>query len=179
MPASNAPARVAKFSLTLPQHVFNALQAEAKVLRRETPEHIQRILSEHTIAHGLLPHDDVMRLEKTWSLVDRAVEAAKELCRKGQFSRSITFDAITVCMNDPAWVADYRDVIGDDIFKTGVARKGPVNRELGYRIKAGIGGEVEKDDNGKPGIVKVLGAIIQSYTPMASFDPEAVLAGAQ
>ena len=167
-------APVVKLSLTLPQNIHDGLQREAKTMRRETSEHIQRILAEHAIKAELLPEEDVMRLEKTWSLVAQAVDAAQRICRNGGFSSSITLDAIRECMKDPRWVADYREVVGDDIYKNGNPRKGPVNREIGYRIRAGIGGTVEKLPNGNAAVAKVLGEIIQSYTPMKSFDPTAV-----
>jgi hypothetical protein len=45
-----------------------------------------------------------------------------------------------------------------------------INDQIGFRIRAGIGGVGGKGDDGKPKTTKVLGEIIQSYTPMADFD---------
>ena len=60
--------------------------------------------------------------------------------------------------------------MGDDIYKNGNPLKGGINREIGYRVRAAIGGEVMKDNDGKPVLAKVLGEVIQSYTPMADYD---------
>lgn len=171
---SNEITPVVKLSLTLPKPIHDALKKQAQQERRELGEHLQRVLSEHVINNpDLLPESDARRLRFSWELVGQAVEAAKQICRDGKFSRSITLDAILKCMEDPNWVAKYREVVGDDIYKNGNPRKGPINREIGYRIRAGIDGLVEKVD-GKPVVVKVLGQIIQSYTPMEDYSREAV-----
>ena len=68
------------------------------------------------------------------------------------------------------WTEGYRAYVQDDIYQNGNPEKGPINREIGFRICAGIGGVVEKGDDGRSKTTKVLGEIIQSYTPMADFD---------
>lgn len=68
------------------------------------------------------------------------------------------------------WAAKYRFYVQDDIFKNGNPRKGPINREIGFRIRQAVGADVEKDSNGKPMMKKVLGQVIQSYTPFTSYD---------
>jgi hypothetical protein len=73
-------------------------------------------------------------------------------------------------MKDPEWVSGYREFVQDDIYKNGNPHKGVINREIGFRIRAGIGGETVKGPDGKNVTAKVLGEIIQSYTPMADFD---------
>ncbi|MFZ2104503.1 MAG: hypothetical protein WAV18_03820 [Roseiarcus sp.] len=163
-----------KMSLPLATVIHNALRAEAKTLRREFTEHVQRILAEHAIHAGYVKPNDAESLRLMWKLVEQAVEAAKAICRNGQFTSAITLASIQACKKDPEWLNGYRAFVQDDIYKNGNPLKGIINREIGFRIRAGIGGKVVTDANGKHEIVKVLGEIIQSFTPMESFDPEAV-----
>jgi hypothetical protein len=102
--------------------------------------------------------------------VARAVEVATQRCRAGLFASSITADTFHACAAEPAWAADYRAYVGDDIYKNGNPLKGGINREIGFRVRQAIGGEVMKDDAGRPVVAKVLGEVIQSYTPMADYD---------
>jgi hypothetical protein len=145
-----------------------------KALRRDIYEHIQRVLAEHVIETKSLPSEEARMIELMWSLVDRTVDAAKAICREGGFNEDITLRAIERAKQDPRWIQDYATFVQDDIYKNGNPRKGPINREIGFRIREGIGATVIKDPAGKSATKKVLGEIIQSYTPMASFDPEAV-----
>ena len=163
-----------KLSMTLRTSVYKALQVEAQQHRRELHEHIQRVLAEHVIAEDTIDSVDAERLKLMWSLVDRAVKRAKELCRNGEFGSDITLKTFKHCTEDPEWVDDYAKFVKDDIFKHGNPRKGPINREIGFRIRAGIGGTVVIGSDGKPAIIRVSGEVIQRYTPMESYNPEAV-----
>lgn len=163
-----------KVSLPLAPVIHEALQGEAVLKQRELTEHIQRLLAEHLIKEDLLKPSQAYNLQLKWRLVDRAVEVAQEICRSGEFSSKITLDAIRTCMKNPEWVAGYREFVGDDIYKNGNWLKGEINPEIGYRIRAGIGGRTVRKADGKAATVKVLGEIIQSYTPMQSFDSTAV-----
>ncbi|WP_444668410.1 hypothetical protein [Cereibacter changlensis] len=160
--------------MTLSTPVLEALKEEAISLRRDPYEHIQRVLAEHTIRMGFLPKQEADMVRLMWSLVDQAVEAAKAICREGNFDEDVTLRAIQRVKEDPKWVQDYAAYVQDDIYKNGNPRKGPINREIGFRIREGIGAVVVKGADGKSASKKVLGEIIQSYTPMASFDPAAV-----
>lgn len=113
-------------------------------------------------------------MQLMWRLVERAVEEAKRICREGGFTSAITRDAIDACLADEEWRSGYREFVKDDIYKNGNPLKGLINREIGFRIRAGIGGTIIKGDNGKPAVAKVLGSIIQSYTPMQGFEKTAV-----
>ena len=55
-----------------------------------------------------------------------------------------------------------------NIYRTGIAEKGPINREIGFRVKEALGAQVKKDANGEAVTAKVLGEIIQSYTPLVA-----------
>ena len=168
------PTTTTKLSMTLPTSVYAALGREANAFRRDIYEHIQRVLAEHVIETESLPAEEARMIELMWSLVDRTVDAAKAICREGGFNEDITLRAIERAKQDPRWIQDYATYVQDDIYKNGNPRKGPINREIGFRIREGIGATVIKDSTGKSATKKVLGEIIQSYTPMASFDPEAV-----
>lgn len=170
-PPSNGRA-VTPFKYTVPfTSAANAgLMIAAKTERMEPTEIIQRATMRSLIKDGYINEKDAERIELFWRLVDQTVEAAQSICRDGGFSSSITLDAIHLCMKKPAWLDGYRQYVRDDIFKNGNPEKGPINREIGWRIRAGIDGVTEKGADGKAKTTKVLGEIIQSYTPMASYD---------
>jgi len=167
-----------KYTIPFTSVVNAALLRAAAAERMEPTEIVQRATINSLIKDGFIEEEDADRIKLFWALVDRAVQAAQDICRTGRFASSITLDAIHDCMQDPARLADqpynwtdgYRAYVRDDIYKNGNPEKGPINREIGFRIRAGIGGEVEKGDDKKPKTTKVLGEIIQSYTPMADFD---------
>ena len=48
-----------------------------------------------------------------------------------------------------------------------------MNREIGYAVRAGNVGNVQQVD-GKAPLTKVVGEIIQSYTPMNDYDHELI-----
>lgn len=170
MSVPNAPIASVKYTVPFTQPVNAGLLAAASAERMEPTEIIQRATTNYLIEKGFIPGPEAERIKLFWRLVDQSVVAAQKLCQDGEFASSITLDAIRVCMKDPAWVDGYRSYIGDDVYKNGNPEKGPINREIGFRIRAGIGGEVQKTAEGKAATVKVLGEIIQSYTPMANYD---------
>ena len=150
--------------------VYDGLKRGAEQDRRELTEYIQRAVIEHLMEKGLLEKAEEDRIRLMWKLVDQAVAAAQKICREGGFTAAITLNAIQACMKDPNWVSGYREFVQDDIYKNGNPRKGVINREIGFRIRAGIGGETVKGADGKNASAKVLGEIVQTYTPMADFD---------
>jgi hypothetical protein len=125
---------------------------------------------EHVIQAGTLDRETQAELEAyKWAVV-RAVEVAKQRLRNNAPIETLTPDTFAECAMDPEWVSKYRAYVQDDIFKNGNPRKGPINREIGFRIRAAIGAQVMKDESGKVVLRKVLGNVIQSYTPFTSFD---------
>jgi hypothetical protein len=178
--ASNQLATQIKYTVPFTSVVNAALLRAAAAKRMEPTEIIQRATINSLMEDAFIEKVDADRIKLFWALVERAVQAAQEICRAGRFARSITLDAIQDCLKDPAklagqpynWTEGYRAYVGDDIYKNGNPEKGPINREIGFRIRAGIGGFVEKGDDLKPKTMKVLGEIIQSYTPMKDFDRE-------
>lgn len=166
--------KVTKHTLTLPDGVYKALVASAEQQGLEPNVLIQELIVDHVIAAGTLDKTTQQQIETLKWLVAKAVEYAKERCRSGNFSPSLTADTFKACADDPEWAAKYRYYVQDDIFKNGNPRKGPINREIGFRIRAAVGAEIERDDNGKAALKKVLGSVIQTYTPFTSFDPSRV-----
>jgi hypothetical protein len=162
-----------KLSLRLDAPIHAALQKEGQAKGREIGEHIQRILTEHAINQKLLDHETTKDYETAWSLVHRAVETARRICRDGAFASDITLQTFRQCMEDKSWAADYESYVRDNPYKHGNPRKA-INKEIGLRIKERIGGQVVKMSNGKPAKTPVVGEIIQSYTPMESFNSDAV-----
>jgi hypothetical protein len=176
--ASNKPSVQVKYTIPVSSVVNEALLRAAAEARMEPTEIIQRATINSLIQAGFIKKVDADRIELFWALVDRTVKAAQHICRANRFKSSITLDAIHDCLKDTAhlpgrdfnWTEGYRAYVGDNIYKNGNPEKGPINREIGFRIRAGIGGIVDKGDDQKPKTAKVLGEIIQSYTPMLDFD---------
>lgn len=176
--ANNPSAMPFKYTVPFSAAVNAALLEAAARDHMEPTEVIQRATISALTEKGFLKKADADQIRLFWALVDRTVEKAMERCLVGKFASSIALDAIQDCMADPVllqefpfpWLEGYRQHIGDDVFKHGNPKKGPINREIGYRIRAAIDGKVEKSVDGKPKMVKVLGEIIQSYTAMKSYN---------
>jgi hypothetical protein len=163
-----------RLSLRLDAVLHDAIWREARSKGREVGEHIQRILAEHAIAERLVDEDTAADYTRMWSLVSRAVEAARSICREGGFGPDITHQAILRCMKDVKWATDYEEYVRDNAYKHGNPRKGPINKEIGFRIREGIGGVVLLTEDGKPTKMPVAGSIVQSFTVMQSHDPQMV-----
>lgn len=162
--------KVTKLTLTLPTSVSQALKASAAQQGLEPYEVIQDLVIEHVIRAGTLDKETQAQLEAYKWAVARAVEVAKKRLRDGAPIETLTPDTFATCAQDTEWASKYRAYIQDDIYKNGNPRKGPINREIGYRIRSATGAEVMKDASGKAILRKVLGNVIQSYTPFTSFD---------
>ena len=163
-----------KLSLRLDAPIHTAIQQEGRAKGRLIDEHIQRILTEYVIRQNLLDDATGKEIEMKWSLVQRAVDAARRICREGGFAPDITNLAISACIADPQLFADYESYVKDNPYKHGNPRKGQINKEIGFRIRAGIGGQVAKRSDGKPAKIPVVGSIIQSCTEMESFKNDSV-----
>ncbi len=168
--STNAPPATIRVTIPFSPAVHEGLRRGAERDHRELTEFIQRVLTEYLMEKELLEKVEEDRIRLMWKLVDQAVATAQNICRDGGFTAAITLNAIQACMKDPKWVSCYREFVQDDIYKNGNPRKGIINREIGFRIRAGIGGETVKGPDGKNVSAKVLGEIIQTYTPMVDFD---------
>lgn len=164
-----------KLSLRLDAPVYAVIKQEALAEKREVIEHIQRIIVEYAIEKKLLEEEIAKEYQLMWSLVLQAVKVAREICRDGGFSKDIIYKALEACMNDKQWAVGYEEYVRDNPYKNGNPRKGPINRELGYQIKKGIGGSAVKAPDGKPEKETVTGSIIQSFTLLADYTKSAVL----
>ncbi len=153
-------------SISLPASIYRAVQRAMAARVCEASLIVQRALVPYLQGEGFLPEEEKRRFEFFWKLVWHVVEKAKEIAKNGTFPESVTLDAINAAMKDDWWVTGYRDYVGTDIFRTGVPEKGPLNREIGFRVKEALGAQVKKDPSGKTANTKVLGSVIQSYTPL-------------
>ena len=91
-------------------------------------------------------------------------EAARELCRAGQFDPKIILHAIQACKEDPEWRAAYARFVGGDIYQTGNDLKQQINREFGRSVKAAAQADIQRDERGRLIRNQEEGEIIQSYT---------------
>jgi hypothetical protein len=155
----------------LPLHA--ALFKDAANHGRDLNDHILRILGEHAVEKGLFGKEDSEEYRLHWSLIDRAAQAARRICREGGFDEHITRNAIEACMADSGYAADYEAYIRGNPYAHGNPRKA-VNKEIGRSIKTAIGAQVLRNEDGAPAKENVSGSVIQSYTKMISFDPAVV-----
>lgn len=162
--------KTTKHNVTLLDSVYAAAKLSAEKRGLTANELIQNLLIDFTIEDGTLNKDAEARIKLGRSLVAQAVATAEELCRNGGPAQTITLDTFHACANDTKWAEGYATYIGDNIYKHGNPRKGSINREIGFRIRAAIDGVPEVGADGKPIVAKVTGEVIQSYTPMASYD---------
>jgi hypothetical protein len=165
--------KTAKHTLTLLTSVYEALKLSAERDGVEPNELIQSLIIDRVIADGTLDAETQEHILTGRRLIATAVDVAKQRCRDGLFADTITLDTFKACCADAKWLKDYEAYVGDNPYKNGNPLKA-INREIGFGIRRAIGGIVQKDDGGKAVTVKVLGEVIQSYTPMASFDKTAV-----
>ena len=153
-------------SVSMPAWLHSAVQQAVAADGSEISLTVHRALVPYLKERGFLSQTAAERFDLFWRLVNHVVLKAKEIACDGQFAETITLDAIHMAMKDEWWLTGYRIYIGADIFRTGIAEKGPINREIGFRVKEALGAQVKKDANGKVMTTKVLGEIIQSYTPL-------------
>ena len=162
----------AKHTLTLLVPLYEALKRSGKKQGLEPNETIVNLIAEFTTRDGTLDDYTAKRFAMSQKLINEVIDVAQRRCQQGKFTPAITLDAIQECTADRAWADMYREYVEDDIYKHGNPLKA-INREFGFRIRAAIGGTVQKDTEGKPINVKVAGEIIQSYTLMEKFEQAA------
>ena len=160
------PHAVSKHTLTLLNPLYAALKQSAENEGLEANEVIVRLIEDYVVSQGTLDAYTARRVELRRKLIKEVVKAAVAIRDEGKFAESITLDAISKCLKDDTWKSAYREYVEDDIFKGGNPLKGPINREIGFRIRAALDAEVLKEGSGKPRNEKVTGSIIQSYTPL-------------
>jgi hypothetical protein len=102
-------------------------------------------------------------------LIQEAVDTARKLCRESKFSEHITRDTFRECMKNARWAKAYEEYIEANPYQHGIRLKA-INKEIGFYIRAGIGGIVDK--SAKP--LRTNSDVIQSYTGMVDYSREAV-----
>jgi hypothetical protein len=164
---SQASLPAVKVSLRLDPRLFAAIEKHLEQ-GREISEVLTEIILQHALAQGWVDPalGEEFGLKK--QLVAEAVETALALLRDQTVCPpDIINRAFDVCRAKKPWLTDYEKFVGDNPYRNGNPRKRLINREIGLRIRQGIGGEVDKID-GIPIKVPVTGSIIQSYTKMKS-----------
>ncbi len=164
-----------KTSLRLDAPLHAAITQDAQTENREFSEHVQRILIHYAIGKGLLTQEQIDDYELLWRLVDEAVRMARKICCDGGFGPDITYRTIRACMENESWAAAYEKYVRDNPYKNGNPRKGPINKELGFRIKESIGGTAVMTSKNRPAKVSVSDSIIQSYTLLEKHNEAMVL----
>ena len=96
-----------------------------------------------------LEYWDAERDDLRRRLLARVVEAARNLCRAGQFDSWLTLRAIRVCMKDPAWLSGYARFVGGDIYPAAGILKRKINPDFGTQVKAGVGAKDQENENGR------------------------------
>ncbi len=152
-------------SVSLRPAVNAALTAAATAENKDLTDYVTDILERHALDGPFMTEQDKSDLELLHSLTERVVETAVRLVAEGQFRDSITADSIAICEQDEKWLADYRKYVRDEPYKNGNSRKGNINPNFGYWVKKSLGAKSKMKDK-KAENRKVLGSVIQSYTPL-------------
>ncbi|MDK2756813.1 hypothetical protein [Blastomonas fulva] len=152
-------------SVSLRPAVNAALTAAATAENKDLTDYVTDILERHALDGPFMTEQDKSDLELLHSLTERVVETAVRLVAEGQFRDSITADSIAICEQDEKWLADYRKYVRDEPYKNGNPRKGNINPNFGYWVKKSLGAKSKMKDK-KAENRKVLGSVIQSYTPL-------------
>ena len=173
--AAGAPA--GQRTVWLPWRAFNGRRGPDYPLSRQEQAALARRIHAHVAERGhqtdafgsytdenFLEFFDPERPALHRRLVAQVAEAARELCRAGQFDPKIILHAIQACKEDPEWRAAYARFVGGDIYQTGNELKQQINREFGRSVKAATRAHVQKDERGRPIRDSVEDEIIQSYT---------------
>ncbi|CAM5775542.1 hypothetical protein LMIY3S_05076 [Labrys miyagiensis] len=168
---SNNADTAIKTILSINDKVHAALSKEASKFGREPNEYMQSVLTEHVMRQKLLAATDHKIMQAYLDCVAFAVKVAMRQAFEGKkINPAITQSVAHECAADKVFREKYELYVGGDMFRHGNPRKGTINREIGFRIRAAINGIVKKDANGKAATVKCNGEFIQSYTPMESYD---------
>lgn len=130
----------------------------------EVNAYIQRLVRLHVANSGLMSAEERNRVVLAESLVSRATAMAKQLDNDGRFDAHFTLTVIDTLFADPAFLADYEQVVGGPAFSRGLAAKASLNMNLGWQIKAAVRALPLLDDKGKAQRVQVRNRPIQSYT---------------
>ena len=155
---------------------FLTKQEEKDIARRIREIAVQRELDEFGsyIDESFLEFWEDGRAELRQNLVDQVAEAARELCRNGQFHPSLTLRAIRACKEDLEWLAGYAKFVGGGMYDQANPLKRRINPAFARHVKSAVGAKDQKDENGNPVRRHVENEIIQSYTLFEDYDPEAL-----
>lgn len=163
--------KTARISLRLDTAVNRALEVLADQAGFEVGTYIQKVLSDHALASGVMPEDDAKKLRLTNEVISEVIKHAHLRFAQGLFDEHFTLQVIRQAMTDGSLRKKYEAVVGGDAYATGLPGKSPLNMYLGWYIKNAIGAEPILDGQGNPKRVTVRGEPIQSYTLLQMATP--------
>ncbi|MCF8707310.1 hypothetical protein [Rhizorhapis sp. SPR117] len=150
-------------SLRLKPDVHAAVLKAASARGVEAATFMQNAIEQ--AVYEFLPEERRRELEMMDQFFTIAQDLARQIFDQGRFTEHFTLTVIQDMTENPDIRLLYANLIGDDdILKTGVAKKSPLNMYLGWYIKNAIDAKPLLDGSGKPRRAFVKGQIIQSYT---------------
>ncbi|AMY67706.1 hypothetical protein [Frigidibacter mobilis] len=158
-----------KFSMSLPQGVWNGLQMIANDNEQTVNDCIREILTRAVKAAGHLPPDEEKNMEIYRRLSRQVADAAEAIMAElGTCPPDITPRAVARCQDDADWFGEYQAYINGDPFARGNPRKHNINPNFGYVVKQRLGASNCKTDKGRDQVLKVTGQplVITSYTAL-------------
>jgi hypothetical protein len=160
-----------KLSIRIGTDIHAALGAEAATEGREISEFVQRLLSQHVLAGKWIDPVVAEKLKSRQEIEDGLVKIAIARDREIGVTTDNTDQVFAQGMENPAWLARYSEFVGGNPFASNKT-KTELNRLLGMRICRGVGGEVARNEKGKPIKRRATSAIITTFTEMVPRPPK-------
>lgn len=154
-----------KFTLSLPQGLFDAYVREAEVTGQPTLDLMRETLRNHAHDQGWEVGGDSFDIELYRSLTIQVADAAERITQQQGWREDITLLAIKEKQRDPVWLAGYKRLIGDEnAYAIGNPVKSSVNQNFGQYVKVRLNAKNKVDENGKRMTRQVVGELVRTYT---------------
>jgi hypothetical protein len=153
-----------KVAFWLKGSVHAVLARLAQEARMEPTAYMQRILTKHAAESDLMPERERREIDLSESLIERAIQRAREIDEGGGFSEDFVLTVFDSLVSDRDWRKDYEEAIGGEASESGLPGKSPLNMYLGWYIKNAIAAEPIYGSDRKPRRRQVKEKPIQSYT---------------
>jgi hypothetical protein len=154
-----------KFSLSLPQGLYDAYERAAEAKGQPTLDLIRDVLHDNAISQDWDIGDQDFDIHLYRSLTIEVADAAEHLKDANGWNEDITLLAIREKQKDPIWLAGYKKLIGDDnVYALGNPIKSSVNQNFGQYVKVRLNAKNKVDENGKRMTRQVSGELVRTYT---------------
>ena len=155
-----------KFTLSLPQGLYDAYERAAEAKRQPTLDLIRDILRDCAASAGWDTGGQDFDIQLYRSLTVEVADAAERLIKQaGEWDEDITLLAIREKQKDPIWLAGYKALIGDEnVYALGNPVKSSVNQNFGQYVKVRLKAKNKTDENGKRVTRQVSGELVRTYT---------------